>query len=87
MILPPVSSNSDSPVVTNELLLYRLQQAELHIDSNNKAIGKLKSDLQEVRDEEADRERRYLKWGIMTLGMFVSTLVGIIWANKGVLFK
>jgi len=73
--------------MSDEILLYRLSQAEGKITHAEAEIDTLKTTLAKVREEDAERERRNLKWGISTLGSAVLALGAVIWAYRGVIFK
>lgn len=66
--------------MTDEILLYRLSQAEAEITA-------LKKDLKEFKEEEQERERKRLLWGISSLGAVIFTLGGVIWSYRAVIFK
>ena len=66
--------------MTQDVLLYRLQQAENKIDD-------LEQKLAKVTTEVTERERRNLRWGISALGAIIIALGGVLWAYRGIIFK
>lgn len=66
--------------ISNDQLMYRLNVAEKHIET-------LENNLVKLRQEIETAERRRLMYGIGALGAVISTLVGIIWSYRGVIFK
>lgn len=66
--------------ISNDQLVYRLNSAETHISN-------LETEIKQLRKEIETAERRRLMYGIGALGAVISTLVGIIWSYRGVIFK
>lgn len=66
--------------MTDEILLYRLSQAEAEIVA-------LKKDLKEFKEEEQAMEKKRLLWGISVLGSVIMTLGAVIWSYRAVIFK
>ena len=55
-------------------LAWRLEQAESH-------LKKLEDEVDAMRALNSAKERRYLTWGVTTLGAVVVALAGILWKN------
>ena len=55
-------------------LAFRLELAE----SN---LRKLEAEVDAMRALNSAKERRYLTWGVTTLGFVVVALAGILWKN------
>ena len=55
-------------------LAWRLEQAESH-------LKKLEDEVDAMRALNSAKERRYLTWGVTTLGFVVVALAGILWKN------
>lgn len=70
-----------------EIVDYRLQQLEKAISDINESIGELKKDLHDFKEEERERERKRLLWGISSLGTLLTVTVGVIWSYRGVIFR
>lgn len=61
---------------TPQNIAYRLARMEAEVKN-------LELELDKLRDEAAVRERGLFKAGIAGLGLVVTTLIGILWANLG----
>lgn len=81
-----------------DLIEFRLEKAEQHIEENEVLIRRLESKLQEDReyyraalqkfkDETAADKKSQLIWGVSSLGSLVMILAGIIWSYRAVIFK
>lgn len=66
--------------MSDETILYRLQLAEEHIEKLEQ-----KFDAREL--ERNKQEKKNLIWGISVLGGVASTLLGVLWAYRGIIFK
>jgi hypothetical protein len=61
---------------TPQNLSYRLARMETE-------MKEAKVEIEKLREEAAVRERNMFKAGIAGLGLVVTTLIGILWANLG----
>ena len=66
--------------VSNEIIKYRLEQAE-------KDIERLSKELHDFKEKEDQLEKKRLLWGISSLGTIIMALGSILWAYRGVIFK
>lgn len=82
-----VGKRGTEPMANDEILLYRLSQAEKHIAEQAADIERLNTKLNEMRIQDAAREKKQLMWGITTLGAVVMTLGGVLWAYRGIIFR
>lgn len=73
--------------MTDEIWEYRLKQIEVQSASDRKEVADLKKRIADFETAEADRERKWLLWGIITLGGVVSGLFGLIWSYRSVIFR
>ena len=73
--------------MSNETILYRLEQAEKHIEETEAHIVELNKKFEEREIERHKQEKKNLIWGIIFLGSIVTSLGGILWNYRGVIFK
>ena len=76
-----------APSTEFHTLLYRLEQAEKQIATQNTHIDLLETKLQTMKDEAAKREKKRLLWGIGALGSVVMALGALLWNYRSVIFK
>ncbi len=80
------------------LLVYRLAQAEEHIEKQDVEMETLRNNLSEIKKQNEEsitqikldaekREKNRLLWGIGALGAVVSTMGTIIWQYRAMIFK
>lgn len=73
--------------MTEDNILYRLEQAEKHIEDTEKQIIGLRKKFDSREQERQEQETKNLKYGIMFLGSLVSTLLAILWTYRSVIFR
>ena len=69
------------------LILFRLETAEKTIAAQAEKISELADEIKEIERTEAEKEKKALLVGVMSLGSIVMTLAGVIWAYRSVIFK
>lgn len=70
-----------------EILEYRLAQAEGKIIQMGETMQGLEKRLQNLKEDEDRRERSQLLWGISALGAVVMTLGSVLWSYRGDIFR
>jgi len=72
--------------MSDDVWEYRLDRLEGLLNSTQKNTEILEKRINEFESAEAARERKWLLYGIMTLGGVVSTLIGVIWSYRFAIF-
>ena len=73
--------------MTEDNILYRLEQAEKHIEDTEKQIIGLRKKFDSREQERQEQETKNLKYVIVFLGSLVSTLLAILWTYRSVIFR
>jgi len=73
--------------MSEENIIYRLEQAERHIAKTDECMELLKRRFEQRERERSEQEKKNLLWGIMLLGSLVTTLIAVLWSYRGVIFK
>ncbi len=69
------------------LIMHRLNDQDKAIGALEKAIDALKQELVNRDTARAERERRSLIAGIIFLGSIITSLGGVIWAYRAMIFQ
>jgi hypothetical protein len=69
------------------LILHRINEQEKEIEALRQVISALSESNRQRDLEAARREKNQLLAGISFLGAVITTLAGVIWSYRGIIFK
>jgi hypothetical protein len=79
--------NSAARTNSNDVLAERIAHLQAVVAKQAEKIESLQREIESVEKTMTERDRKNLVWGITVLGGAVSTLVGIIWNYRNVIFR
>jgi predicted esterase YcpF (UPF0227 family) len=72
---------------SNDVLAERISHLQTAVTKQAEKIESLQKEIEAVEKAMAERDRKNLIWGISVLGGAVSTLIGVIWNYRNVIFR
>ncbi len=72
---------------SNDVLVERISNLQYVVERQEARIKELENELENMERNISERDRKNLLWDISVLGGVVTTLIGVLWNYRSVIFR